>query len=82
MIAFLYVNPAPIRNNMTFGGTFLYSPNTGAPGQMPGVQSGWRVRQYRDEARGGGGNVLEVEQYPNEKVICSDVGYLLYDAVA
>lgn len=81
-IAFLYVAPTAARYTVTFGGTFLYTPRTGQPGTMPGVQSGWRVRQYRDEERGGGGTFVEVEQYPDEEVICSDVGYLLYDAVA
>lgn len=69
-----YVNPQPSTLDASFAKTFQFTPEGGT--------TGWRVRMYRDEARGGGGEWLEVEQSVDEKIIASDVAYFIEDAVA
>jgi hypothetical protein len=42
----------------------------------------YKVRTYRDEARGGGGEWIEPEMSLVHKQVCADVGYLISGAVA
>ena len=44
------------------------------------TDAGYQVRSYRDEAKGGGGEYIEVETSYDEVAVCSDVAYLI-DAV-
>lgn len=44
------------------------------------TDAGYQVRSYRDEAKGGGGEYIEVETSYDEVAVCSDVAYLV-DAV-
>jgi hypothetical protein len=69
-----YITETPSTLDASFAKTFLFTPEGGT--------SGWRVRMYRDEARGGGGEWLEVEQSVDEKILAADVGYFIEDAVA
>jgi len=69
-----YINPQPSTLDASFAKTFMFTPEGGT--------DGWRVRMYRDESRGGGGEVLEVDQSVDEKIIAADVAYFIEDAVA
>jgi len=42
----------------------------------------YQVRTYRDEAKGGGGEWIEVETSYDEVAVCSDVAYLIDAAVS
>ena len=65
-----YVAPAPSRNTPSAMYTF------GLDG-LAGFRMGRRVREWRDEKRGGGGVMLEVELAVDEKVISPALGKVL-----
>lgn len=46
------------------------------------TEVGYMVRTYREEAKGGGGEWIEVETSYDIVQVCSDVGYLISGAVA
>lgn len=69
-----YINPSPSTLDASFAKTFMFTPEGGT--------GGWRVRMYRDESIGGGGEYLEVDQSVDEKIIAADVAYFIQDAVA
>ncbi len=73
-ISLLYVDPNPSLDGVSFAKTFRWRQMTT---DLP-----YKVRRYRDEELGGGGEWIEVEMSVTEKVVCSDVGYLIIDAVA
>ena len=76
-----YRAKSPSMDAAGLGYSFSYAPGPQTSGQVPGVLGGWRVRTYRDEAIGGGGRFVEVEQYPDEKIVCSDAGVKIIDAI-
>lgn len=86
-LLFYYKAKNPIQNAASFGYTFMYTPESLSddvkPGSIDGVgiKDGWRVRTYRDEARGGGSNVVEVEQYPAEELVMVDAASLIINAI-
>lgn len=73
-IMLAYLEPGAGLNTVTAFATFRWTqPTTGA---------GYKVRRYRDEKRGGGGWEIEAEMSVVEKAICTDLAYLVVDAVA
>jgi hypothetical protein len=69
-----YIDPSVTLDNLSAWKTFRWNQvSTGA---------GYKVRRYRDEKRGGGGQVIEVEMSVIEKAVCSDLAYIVKDAVA
>jgi hypothetical protein len=69
-----YIDPSVTLDNLTAWKTFRWNQeSTGA---------GYKVRRYRDEKRGGGGNVIEAEMSIDEKAICADLAYIVYDCLA
>ena len=46
------------------------------------TDAGFKVRRYRNEKLGGGGEEIEVEMSTDEEIICEDVAYMIKDAVA
>ena len=69
-----YVDPAVSLEGVTAFKTFRWTQmTTGAP---------YKVRRYRDESIGGGGEWIEVEMSVVEKAICADLAYMIKDAVA
>ncbi len=68
-----YVDPDPQLEGVCWGKTFQWK-------QMA-TDIGFKVRTWRDESRGGGGEMIEVETSFDEKIVCSDVGYLISSAI-
>lgn len=69
-----YVAPDVSMESVTAWKTFRWNQvSTGA---------GFKVRRYRDESVGGGGEWIEVEMSVVEKAICSDLAYMVKDAIA
>ena len=77
----LYRAKSPSIDAAGLGYTFLYNPGPETAGQVPGVKGSWRVRTYRNEEIGGGGRFVEVENYPDEKIVCGDAGILIQNAI-
>ena len=75
----------PMKNAASFGYSFMWSPsmvkNAQPAGDEFGVKNGWRVRQYRDEPIGGGGQWIEVEQWPAEHLLMPDCATLIINAI-
>jgi hypothetical protein len=69
-----YVDPNSRPKTVSWRKLFSYSAY--------GYNSGYRVRRYRDETRGGGGTTVEVEMSYVNKEVCSDLGYLISAAIA
>jgi hypothetical protein len=69
-----YIDPAVTLDNVSAWKTFRWNQLT------TGV--GYKVRRYREEKRGGGGQIIEVEMSLDEKAVCSDVAYMIVDAIA
>jgi hypothetical protein len=69
-----YIDPNVTLDNVSAWKTFRWNQLT------TGV--GYKVRRYRNEEIGGGGQYIEVEMSLDEKVVCSDVAYMIVDAVA
>lgn len=86
-LLFYYKAKNPIENAASFGYTFMYNPESLSDDVKPGsidslgIKDGWRVRTYRDEAKGGGSTVIEVEQYPAEEFVMVDAGALIVNAI-
>ncbi len=73
-IVVAYIDPAVTLESVTAWKTFRWNQvSTG---------SGFKVRRYRDEAKGGGGEWIEVEMSVIEKAVCSDLAYMIKDAIA
>ena len=69
-----YIDPSVTLDNLSAWKTFRWTQeSTGA---------GYKVRRYRDEKRGGGGNEIEVEMSIIEKAVCADLAYIVYDCLA
>jgi hypothetical protein len=69
-----YINPSPSTMDNSAFKTFRFTPEGG--------QDGIRVRVYRDEARGGGGVWVEVDQSVDEAIIDSSAAYMIEDAIS
>jgi hypothetical protein len=67
-----YVDRMPSLNGISAWKSFRWTQFTTA--------GGYQARTYRDESIGGGGQYIEVETSYDEKVVCSDVAYLI-DAI-
>jgi len=73
-IVIAHIDPAVSLENVSAWKTFLWNQvSTGV---------GFKVRRYRDEKRGGGGWEIEVEASMVEKAVCTDLAYLVINAVA
>jgi len=46
------------------------------------TEAGYKVRSWREEKKGGGGEEIEVETSFDEKIVASDCGYLISGAIA
>lgn len=73
-IVLAYIDPNSQLQGVSWLKTFLWK-------QMA-TNLGYQVRSWRDESRGGGGEVIEVQSSVAEKVVCSDLAYLISGAVA
>lgn len=69
-----YIDPSVTLDNLSAFKTFRWI--------QVSTDAGYKVRRYRDEKRGGGGNVIEVEMSVDEKAICADLAYIIYDCLA
>lgn len=69
-----YIDPAVSLDNLTAWKTFRWIQES--------TDAGYKVRRYRDEKRGGGGNEIEVEMSVDEKAVCTDLAYIIYDCLA
>jgi len=69
-----YIDPQPSTIGVSAWKTFRWiQMSTG---------EGFQVRTYRDEKRGGGGEVIEPETSYESKAICTDVAYLIDTAIS
>ena len=71
-VVLAYVEPQPSLEGVCAWKTFRW--------RQMSTDVGYQVRTYRDEAKGGGGEWIEVENSYDEKAVCTDVAYLI-DAV-
>ncbi|ACL05240.1 hypothetical protein Dalk_3552 [Desulfatibacillum aliphaticivorans] len=71
-IVLAYIDPKPELEGVSWSKAFRWK-------QMA-TNQGYKVRTWRDESRGGGGEVIEVETSLVEKVVCSDLAYLISGA--
>lgn len=87
-IVFAWVNPTKERNTMTFGFTpmtrmfgtqGLATPVTEGSGDDKGL--GIRVRDYREEKKGGGGTWREADAAWGINVVLPELAYLIKSAV-
>ena len=69
-----FIDTAVTLENLTAWKTFRWT-------QMS-TDAGFKVRRYRDEETGGGGQWIEPEMSIIEKAICADLAYMIKDAVA
>ena len=70
-----YVNPNPSPRQISLGYTFSQI--------LGGGRNIWRVRNWREDKRGlGGGEIIQVETSTDQKIVCSDVGYILKDVIS
>lgn len=69
-----YIDPAVTLDNVSAFKTFRW--------QQISTDAGYKVRRYRNEKLGGGGEEIEVEMSTDEAIICEDVAYMVKDAVA
>lgn len=82
-IVFAYVNPNLTEETMTFGAT-VFSPMPETQGVVEGMADGvpLRIRDYRQEEKGGGGFWREADAAYKPKVILPELAYLVKNAVA
>ena len=73
-VVLAYIDTDVTLDNLTAFKTFRWTQES--------TSAGFKVRRYRDEKRGGGGQEIEVEMSVDEKAICTDLAYLIIDAVA
>jgi hypothetical protein len=73
-VVFAYTEPQPALDGVSAFKTFRYIQES--------TDVGYKVRTYRDEARGGGGEWIEPEFAYDEEAVCADVAYILVNAVA
>ncbi|WP_028314676.1 hypothetical protein [Desulfatibacillum aliphaticivorans] len=71
-IVLAYIDPNAELEGVSWSKSFVWK-------QMAAPQ-GYKVRTWRDEDRGGGGEVIEVETSIVEKAVCSDMAYLISEA--
>ena len=69
-----YIDPAVTLENLTAWKTFRWTQIS--------TDAGYKVRRYRDEEIGGGGQYIEAEMSIIEKAVCTDLAYMIIDAVA
>lgn len=69
-----YIDPTVSLDSVTAWKTFRWNQMT--------TDAPFKVRRYRDEELGGGGEWIEVEMSVIEKAICADLAYIVKDAVA
>ncbi len=69
-----FIDPAVTLDNLSAFKTFRWNQIT--------TDAGFKVRRYRDEKRGGGGEEIEAEMSVDEAIICEDVAYIVKDAIA
>jgi len=69
-----YIDPAVGLDGVSAFKTFRW--------QQVSTDAGYKVRRYRDDSLGGGGEYIEVEMSTDEEIICEDVAYMVKDAVA
>jgi hypothetical protein len=70
-----YIDPNPQMTGVSAYKTFQWT-------EMAQGAQGFKVRAWRDEERGGGGEVIEVETAYDEVMVCADVCYLVSGAVS
>lgn len=68
-VVLAYVNPTVDLQNVSAWKAFRW--------RQLATDAAYKVRSYRDEEIGGGGEWIEVEQSYDEKSVCSDVAYLI-----
>jgi len=68
-VVLAYVAPSPSLQDVSAWKTFRWSQ------MSTGV--GYQVRTYRDEAKGGGGEYIEVETSDISQAVCTDTAYLI-----
>lgn len=73
-VVLAYIDPAVSLEGVSAFKTFRWNQIS--------TDAGFKVRRYRDEKRGGGGEEIEVEMSTDEVIICEDVAYMIKDAVA
>jgi hypothetical protein len=82
-IVVAYVNPSKEPETMAFGYTvFSRMPGTGGINPEFAMGAPIRVRDYREEQRGGGTTWREADAAWDLKVVLPTLGYLIKDAVA
>lgn len=82
-IVLAYVNDAAAIDDVTFANYLKYSPKVeNAVGASEGIAEGYRVREYPDVERGGGGKWIETEMFGIETLVSADCAYFIQDAVA
>jgi len=74
VLVLAYVNPAPGVEDVSAWKAFRW--------KQVETREGYKVRSWRDEASGGGGEWIETEQSYDEKAVCTDVAYLIDAAIA
>lgn len=82
-IVYAFVNPSKEEQTMSFGYT-VFSPMPDTAGIVAGSEMGTviRVRDYREEKRGGGTTWREADAAWDLKIVSDVMGYLIKDAVA
>ncbi|MFA6358837.1 MAG: hypothetical protein WCY09_09305 [Candidatus Omnitrophota bacterium] len=73
-IVLAYIDASVTLDNLSAFKTFRWT--------QPTTDVGYKVRRYRNEEKGGGGQYIEVETSLYEAAICTDIAYLIYDAIA
>ncbi len=72
-IVLAYIDPEPSLQGVSAWKNFVW--------RQVATDMGWDVRIYRDESRGGGGDWIEPQTSYDIKAVCSDVAYLIENAV-
>lgn len=83
-IVYAFVNPSKAEQTMSFGYTvFSRMPDTaGIAGGDMAMGTPIRVRDYREEKRGGGTTWREADAAWDLKIVMNTMGYLIKDAIA
>ena len=73
-----YVSPTISPKTVSLGWDFTLSHGVLSDGE----EQTYRVRTWRDESIGGGGDWIEVDYEAEAAIVCPDVGFLIKNAVA
>lgn len=77
-IVMAYVSPTISPKTVSLGWDFTLSHGVLSDGE----EQTYRVRKWRDESIGGGGDWIEVDYEAEAAIVCPDVGFLIKNAVA